>query len=108
MNLTRSISIVAVVALVTVIIRAFPFILFGRKEKQHEIVAYLGKMLPPAIMATLVVYCYRNIKLFSGNYGVPELVSGLIVVVLHLWKRNILISILGGTICYMFLLQFVF
>ena len=71
-------------------------------------VRYLGKVLPPAIMAILVVYCVKSVNILSGTHGVPEIVASLIVIVLHLWKNNTLLSIGVGTVCYMLLVQLVF
>lgn len=84
--MTHSILIIAVSALTTMAMRFFPFLVFG-KRKVPEIVQYLGRVLPCAIMATLVVYCLKGVTLFSGNHGLPELIAVALVVVLHLWKR---------------------
>jgi branched-subunit amino acid transport protein AzlD len=105
--MTHSILIIAVSALTTMAIRFFPFLVFG-KRKVPEIVQYLGRVLPCAIMATLVVYCLKGVKLFSGNHGLPELIAVVLVVVLHLWKKNTLLSIGTGTIAYMLLVQVIF
>lgn len=102
------ISIIAVVAICTLLTRAFPFLVFGGKREVPQIIRYLGRVLPPAIMAILVVYCMKNVNFFSGNHGIPDLLASLLVIVLHLWKRNTLLSIGIGTVCYMFLIQFVF
>lgn len=79
-----------------------------RSRKREDVVSYLGGILPPAIMATLVVYCLKDANLFSGSHGIPEFVSVALVAGLHAWKRNVLLSILVGTACYMFLIQAVF
>ena len=71
-------------------------------------VEYLGQILPPAIMATLVVYCLKGADLFSASHGIPEFVSVAVTALLHVWKRNVLLSIAAGTACYMFLVQVVF
>ena len=109
--MTHSILIIAVSALTTMAMRFFPFLVyllvFG-KRKVPEIVQYLGRVLPCAIMATLVVYCLKGVTLFSGNHGLPELIAVALVVVLHLWKKNILLSIGTGTIAYMLLVQVIF
>ena len=105
--MTHSILIIAVSALTTMAIRFFPFLVFG-KRKVPEIVQYLGRVLPCAIMATLVVYCLKGVTLFSGNHGLPELIAMMTVVALHKWKHNTLLSILAGTLLYMVLLQVVF
>ncbi|MBR0512825.1 MAG: AzlD domain-containing protein [Clostridia bacterium] len=69
---------------------------------------YLGKVLPAAIIGMLVVYCLKDTEMLSASFGAPELIAGLLVVGLHAWKRNLLLSILAGTIAYMFLTQLVF
>ena len=107
MNL-HSALIVAVVALVTIALRFLPFIIFSGNKTTPPFVAYLGRVLPYAIMGMLAVYCLRNIQLFSAPHGAPEFIACAAVVLLHLWKRNTLISIVGGTACYMLLVQLVF
>lgn len=99
---------ILIMAAVTFLTRALPFILFDRGKEPPKIVLYLGKVLPPAIIAMLVIYCLRDIDLLSGTHGIPELVSAVAVVLLHLWKKNNLISIFGGTVLYMVLIQAVF
>ncbi|MGN0721294.1 MAG: branched-chain amino acid transporter permease [Anaerovoracaceae bacterium] len=100
--------IVAVATIVTVALRFVPFLIFGGDRKTPTYITYLGKVLPYAIMAMLVVFCLKNVSLVSAPYGLPELISCSVVVLLHLWKRNTLISIIGGTACYMMLVQLVF
>lgn len=92
---------------VTFATRAVPFLLFGRR-RAPKVVLYLGHVLPPAIMATLVVYSLKDVSFMAGSHGLPELIACALVVILHLWKRNALISIFGGTIAYMLLVQFAF
>ena len=104
----HSIEIIAVAAIVTLLIRAIPFVVFGGKREVPATVTYLGKVLPPAIMVILVIYCVKGIHLFSGNHGLPELLSIAVVAVLHVWKKNTLLSIAVGTILYMVLVQLVF
>ena len=104
----HSVAIIAVAAIVTLFIRAIPFVLFGVKREVPATVIYLGKVLPPAIMVILVVYCVKGIDLFTGNHGIPELLSVAVVAGLHIWKRNTLLSIAAGTILYMILVQVVF
>ena len=105
----HSIGIIAVAAIVTLFIRAIPFVLFGGKREVPATVPYLGKVLPPAIIVViLVVYCVKGIDLFTGNHGIPELLSVAVVAGLHIWKRNTLLSIAAGTILYMILVQVVF
>ena len=104
----HSIAIISVVAICTLITRALPFWVLGGKREVPEVVKYLGKALPPAIMAILVVYCLKGISFFAGSKGIPEFLAIGLVVALHLWKRNTLLSIGAGTIFYMILVQFIF
>jgi len=104
----HSIAIVAVVAICTLLTRALPFWLLGGKSELPSTIKYLGKVLPPAIMAILVVYCLKGINVLEGSRGLPELFAIALVVALHLWKRNTLLSIGAGTVFYMILVQFVF
>ena len=85
-----------------------PFVLFSGNKKTPKFIEYLGKALPAAIFALLVVYCLKNVDITSGSYGIPEAISVAVVTVLHLWKRKILLSMAGGTFCYMLLVQLVF
>ena len=105
---TRDLLLILVMAVVTFATRLLPFLLFDRGEEPPKAVLYLGRVLPPAIMAILVVYCLRGVSLLTYPYGLPELLAGAAVVGLHLWKKNNLISILGGTALYMVLVQLVF
>ena len=100
--------IVAVAAVVTILIRFTPFVIFGDKKKTPEIVNYLGKVLPYAIMGMLVVFCLKGITLTEAPHGIPEFIASAVVVLLHIWKRNTLISIVGGTACYMLLIHVLF
>ena len=104
----HSALIVAVVALVTIGLRFLPFAVFSGNKPVPPFVAYLGKVLPYAIMGMLVVYCLRHISLSAAPHGLPEAISCALVAILHLWKRNTLLSIAGGTACYMLLVQLVF
>lgn len=104
----HSAALIAVMALVTIGLRFLPFLIFGENRKTPAIVTYLGKVLPYAIMGMLVIYCLKGIDLTAQPYGLPELIGCAAVVLLHLWKRSTLLSIGGGTLCYMLLVQFVF
>lgn len=108
MTNSRALLIIVIVAACTLITRLIPFVLFGGKRQVPKAVTYLGNILPPAIMATLVVYCLKGADLFSDNHGLPEFLSTALVALLHVWKRNVLLSIAVGTFCYMFLIQVVF
>ena len=104
----RSVIIIVLVALTTLATRAIPFVLFPEGKKIPKAVDYLGKVLPPAVLGMLVVYCFKSVNLISSPFGLPEMIAGLTVVVLHVWKRNNLLSIGVGTILYMVLVQTVF
>ncbi|MCH5272021.1 MAG: AzlD domain-containing protein [Lachnospiraceae bacterium] len=103
---SQSLIIIAVMAGVTMLLRFLPFILFSGSTPKF--ILYLGEVLPYAVIAMLVVYCLKGIDFLSGNHGLPEFIAVLLVVLLHKWKHNTLLSILGGTICYMLLVQLVF
>lgn len=104
---TRALILIIVMSLVTVLIRAIPFIVFNGKETP-EYINYLGKYLPYSIIAMLVVYCIKGVSIIKSPHGLPELISIVIVALLHAWKRNTLLSIVVGTIVYMMLRQMVF
>lgn len=107
LSTTQSILIIAVCALCTFVERALPFLLFRGKEVP-EIVRYLGRVLPMAIMATLVMYCLKGITFSSAAGFSPPLIASALTALLHIWKRNTMLSIFGGTVCYMLLVQIVF
>ena len=86
---------IGIIALGTFLIRALP----------PRVVTYLGAVLPSASIAMLVVYCFKNVSVFSGSHGLPELISALFVIVVHKWRHNLLLSIVGGTVLYMLLVQ---
>ena len=100
--------LIVVAVLVTAATRFIPFLIFRKKESTPAIITYLGQVLPCAIMGMLVVYCLKDIQLLSTPFGVPELIGCAVVAVLHIWKRNSLLSIGVGTVCYMILVQLVF
>ena len=104
----ESLLSIAVMAGVTFLTRALPFLLFDRGEKPPRVVLYLGRVLPPAIIAMLIVYCVRGGTFAAPAGWVPTLLAGLAAVLLHLWKGNDLISIFGATGLYMVLVQGVF
>ena len=105
-NVSQSLILIAVMAVGTAIIRFLPFLLFSKNTPKP--VLYLGKVLPYAIIAMLVVYCLKDVDILGGSHGIPELIAVVLVAVLHKWKKNTLLSILSGTICYMLLIQLVF
>ena len=97
-------AVIGVIAIVTWFLRAFPFLLFGSRPLP-KIVQYLGKALPPAIMTVLVIYCLRNTTFSQSPYGIPELLACALVVVLQIVRKNMYLSIIAGTICYMVLMR---
>ena len=105
---THAALIIAAAAICTVFTRALPFLFFGGSRGIPGPIRYLGKILPPAIMAVLVVYCLKGVHPFSWPFGLAELIAVAVVAVLHLKWRQMLVSIAGGTIVYMLLVQFVF
>ena len=110
MHLTpvQTLITILVVSLGTQITRWIPFLLFPENKPAPRVVLYLGKVLPPAMMGLLVVYCFKGVTWLSGSHGVPELLAAAAVAGLHLWKKNVLLSIAGGTALYMILVQAVF
>ena len=108
MTLTQRLVTIALCALATMLTRFLPFALFSSRRPTPKYVRYLGKALPPAIFGMLVIYCLKNVSIVSGSHGLPELIAIAITVGLHLWKRQTLLSIAGGTIAYMLLIQLVF
>ena len=104
----QAVLTILAIALGTQITRWLPFWLFPEKRQPPEVVLYLGRVLPPAMMGLLVVYCFKNVTWLSGTHGVPELLATALVAGLHLWKKNVLLSIAGGTVVYMLLVQVVF
>ena len=95
-------------AAVTAALRFLPFFLLGGRRRTPAFVSYLGRVLPYAIMGMLVVYCLKDVSITGGSHGIPEAISIALVAGLHLWKKNTLLSMVAGTLCYMVLIQFVF
>lgn len=108
MTIAQEIITIGLCALATIICRFLPFIVFSGKRKTPGYVQYLGKALPAAIFAMLVVYCLKNVSIIEWSHGLPELISITATVGLHLRKRKLLLSVAAGTFCYMLLVQFVF
>ncbi len=108
MTLTQEIITIGLCALGTMATRFLPFLIFSSRKPAPKYIQYLGRALPAAIFGMLVVYCLKGVSVFSGTHGLPELLAIIAVVGLHLWKWQMLLSIAGGTICYMLLVQFVF
>lgn len=108
MTVTQQIITIGLCVLGTVLTRFLPFIVFSENRTTPEFIQYIGKYLPSAVFGMLVIYCLKNVNILQGNHGLPEFISITATVLLHLWKRQMLISIAGGTICYMLLLHFIF
>lgn len=108
MTIPQQIITVAMCVLGTMTTRFLPFLIFKAEKPTPKYIQYLGKVLPAAIFGMLVVYCLKDVSLFSGSHGMPEAIALLAVIGLHLWRRNMLLSIAGGTVLYMLLVQLVF
>ena len=108
MTLTQQIITIGMVVLGTMITRFLPFIEFPAGKPTPKYIQYLGKVLPGAVFGMLVIYCLKNVSILGGTHGIPEAISIILVICLHLYKRQMLLSIAGGTICYMLLVQFIF
>lgn len=104
----HAIAIIAIAAAVTAVLRFLPFLIFDENRKTPALIAYLGQVLPFAIMGMLVVYCLKDVSFIRAPFGIPEAIGCAAVAGLHVWKRSTLLSIGGGTIVYMLLVQFVF
>ena len=98
-------SVIAVVAIATFITRALPFVLF-KSAQPPELLSTIEKELPPMILLLLVFYCLKDTQWFQFPYGVPELFTIIVIIVMHAWKRNVMLSILAGTCLYMLLVQY--
>ena len=108
MNDLHTAAIIAIAAVITAALRFLPFLIFGENRKTPAIIAYLGQVLPFAIMGMLVVYCLKDVSVTTAPFSIPEAIGCASVALLHIWKRNTLLSIGGGTVIYMLLVQFVF
>lgn len=108
MTFTQQIITILMVVLGTMLTRFLPFVIFPANKPTPKYIQYLGKVLPSAVFGLLVIYCLKNVSIFTGSHGIPEAISIALVILLHLWKRQMLISIAGGTVCYMLLVQFIF
>lgn len=108
MTLSQQIITIAMCVAGTMLTRFLPFLIFRPNRPTPRYVQYLGRVLPLAVFAMLVVYCLRNVSILEGSHGLPELIAIGITVALHMWRQQMLISIAGGTIAYMLLIQFVF
>lgn len=103
----HAVAMVAIAATVTMAIRFLPFVVLAGRPTP-KFISYLGRFLPYSVMAMLVVYCLKDMTPLSGNHALPELLAVAATALLHIWRRNTLLSIACGTVCYMLLIQFVF
>ncbi len=108
MTVTEQIITIALCVIGTMATRFLPFLIFSSKKPTPRYIQYLGRALPAAIFGMLVIYCLKNVSFLTGNHAIPELIAVAVTAGLHLWKRKMLLSIAGGTVCYMLLIQFVF
>ena len=108
MSFTERLITIFLIFLATIILRFLPFIAFPENKPTPEFIKYLGKYLPGAVFGLLIVYALKDVTILSGSHGIPELIAILVTAAAHLWKKQMIISISGGTICYMLLVQFVF
>lgn len=104
----HSLELIAVMAAVTMLLRFLPFVIFPQGKTLPGVLLYLGRVLPGAIMAMLVVYCFRNTAVFSSPYALPEIIATAVVTLLYLWRGDVLVSVSLGTVVYMLLVQCVF
>ena len=108
MTAIQTAIMIGAVVLGTMLTRFTPFLVFGGEKPVPKYVGYLGKALPGAALGLLVIYSFKNVDVLVGSHGLPELISIGVVTALHCWKRQLLLSIAGGTVCYMLLVQLVF
>ena len=108
MGTKEKLIIIFAMFLATVIMRFLPFMLFPDNKPTPKFILYLGKVLPASVFGFLIIYCLKNVSIFEGSHGIPELIAIVITAAAHLWKKQMLISIAAGTISYMLLVQFVF
>ena len=108
LNDAQSLILIAVIAVCTFLTRALPFLLFPGSRPTPAFIRYLGEVLPFAMIAMLVVYCLKEVQLTQYPYGIPECIAVLFVALVHKWRHNLLLSIGGGTVLYMVLVQCIF
>ncbi len=107
MSLSQQIIIIALIALGTIATRFIPFLIFPPSKPIPAYVKYLGYALPPAVFGMLVVYCLKNVQITTGTHGIPEAIAILAIIGLHVYKRQMLLSIAGGTVLYMAIVQYI-
>ena len=108
MSAVQQVITIGVCVFATMLTRFLPFFIFSEKRPTPRYIQYLGHALPAAIFGMLLIYCLKNVSLLSGSHGLPELLAILVTAAMHLWKRQMLLSIAAGTVCYMLLVQMVF
>lgn len=108
MTLSQQIVTIGLCILATVTTRALPFLIFRSNRPTPSYIQYLGKVLPGAIFSMLVVFCLRNVTWLAGSHGLPEVIAIAVTAALHFWRGQMLLSVAGGTVCYMLLVQLVF
>ncbi|WP_026887992.1 branched-chain amino acid transporter permease [Clostridium beijerinckii] len=108
MTTAQQVITIGIVVLATQFTRWIAFFTFPANKPTPKYIKYLGNVLPSAIFGMLVIYCYKNVDLFSNSHGIPQLLAGAVVVSLQFWKKNMFLSIGVGTVLYMILVQFVF
>ena len=108
MSTIQRIIIIAVVAIATMITRFLPFIAFPANKETPKYIKYLGNVLPAAVLGLLVVYSLKDVSVFNDNQAIPEAICIAVIVFLHFWKRQMILSISAGTILYMVLVQSIF
>lgn len=108
MTIPQQIITIAMCVLGTMLTRFLPFIIFKSNKPTPKYIQYLGRALPCAIFGMLVIYCLKDVSVLSGSHGIPELIGIVITIVLHLWKKNMLVSIAGGATSYILLVNLVF
>ena len=107
MTLSQQIITIALCVLGTMTTRFLPFLVFSENRRTPAFITYLGIWLPSAVFGMLIVYCLKNVSFLTGTHGLPEIIAILATVLLHLWQRKMLLSIAGGTACYMLILHFI-
>ena len=108
MSTNEKIITIVIIFLATIIMRFLPFVAFPENKPTPRFIQYLGKYLPGAVFGLLIVLALKDVTILEGSHGLPELIAIAVTALLHLWKKQMIISISGGTICYMLLVQLVF
>ena len=108
MSFTERLITIFLIFLATIILRFLPFVAFPENKPTPKFIQYLGKHLPGAVFGLLIIYALKDVNILAGSHGIPELIAIVVTALLHRWKKQMIISISGGTICYMLLVQFVF